>query len=263
MSDASKPTSEQIARIVAASPSITEAAIGLIQHAARQVNVALADSRIEPDSVGAAWLRTIGRTLMNDPSQDGWVFPSAAAVPDYGNTVGIHSPAAAPPVAAPTHGDHDFEPGIDTDMAAEGRSPDPRWCNVCGESVAAPTPAEPTEAETRTWHATGPRASAFHVRMIVAWIKANGGDARYEPRHIQIDPVHRDPRVTQPARIVITGPNGDVIVRPGDTVRMGGWFCEGCLRPVVPGQHDRREGQCWATDDRREFTVTPATEPTE
>lgn len=31
------------------------------------------------------------------------------------------------------HGDHIFKPGIDVDMEAEGRSPDPRWCNVCGE----------------------------------------------------------------------------------------------------------------------------------
>lgn len=31
------------------------------------------------------------------------------------------------------HNGHRFEPGIDVDMTAEGRSPDPRWCNVCGE----------------------------------------------------------------------------------------------------------------------------------
>jgi hypothetical protein len=31
------------------------------------------------------------------------------------------------------HNGHRFEPGIDVDMIDEGRSPDPRWCNVCGE----------------------------------------------------------------------------------------------------------------------------------
>jgi hypothetical protein len=53
---------------------------------------------------------------------------------------------------------HRFEPGVDVDMVAEGRSPDPRWCNVCGETrdvhdaalVAAV--AEPTAAEIpREW----------------------------------------------------------------------------------------------------------------
>jgi hypothetical protein len=29
---------------------------------------------------------------------------------------------------------HPFEPGVDVDMAAEGRSPDRRWCNTCGET---------------------------------------------------------------------------------------------------------------------------------
>lgn len=31
------------------------------------------------------------------------------------------------------HNGHPFKPGEDTDMEAEGRSPDPTWCNVCGE----------------------------------------------------------------------------------------------------------------------------------
>lgn len=35
--------------------------------------------------------------------------------------------------AVARHGDHAFEPGVDLDMTAEGRSPDPTWCNVCGE----------------------------------------------------------------------------------------------------------------------------------
>lgn len=32
------------------------------------------------------------------------------------------------------HNGHPFAPGIDIDMIAEGRDPDPRWCNVCGEA---------------------------------------------------------------------------------------------------------------------------------
>lgn len=43
------------------------------------------------------------------------------------------------------HNGHPFEPGIDTDMANEGRSPDPRWCNACGEgrrsSIEVPSSA--------------------------------------------------------------------------------------------------------------------------
>jgi hypothetical protein len=39
------------------------------------------------------------------------------------------------------HNGHPFEPGVDTDMEAEGRTPDPRWCNVCGEARQAITDA--------------------------------------------------------------------------------------------------------------------------
>lgn len=43
-----------------------------------------------------------------------------------------HSPDYAEPDLC--HNGHPFEPGVDTDMATEGRQPDPRWCNVCGEA---------------------------------------------------------------------------------------------------------------------------------
>jgi hypothetical protein len=32
------------------------------------------------------------------------------------------------------HNGHPFEPGIDVDMTGEGRTPDARWCNVCGDT---------------------------------------------------------------------------------------------------------------------------------
>jgi hypothetical protein len=32
------------------------------------------------------------------------------------------------------HNGHPFVPGEDVDMVAEGRQPDPRWCNTCGEA---------------------------------------------------------------------------------------------------------------------------------
>lgn len=57
-------------------------------------------------------------------------------------TARIMLAAAAPFIgAAPDlcHNGHRFEPGEDTDMVAEGRRPDPRWCNVCGEARANAT----------------------------------------------------------------------------------------------------------------------------
>jgi hypothetical protein len=43
------------------------------------------------------------------------------------------------------HNGHPFEPGIDSDMAAEGRTPDPRWCNVCGEGRRPVGTGNPTQ----------------------------------------------------------------------------------------------------------------------
>jgi hypothetical protein len=54
----------------------------------------------------------------------------------------VREALAAPPAEAARQC-HNGHPFVDTDMEAEGRTPDPRWCNTCGEA----DPAEAVEAD--------------------------------------------------------------------------------------------------------------------
>lgn len=60
----------------------------------------------------------------------------------------------------------------------------------------------------------GDRQNAIQV---IAWIELLGGEARYEPEYVGTVG-HSDMGPQTPPRIVITGPDGDLIVQPGDTV---------------------------------------------
>lgn len=59
----------------------------------------------------------------------------------------LRAAAGSVPVATPTHGDHEFAPGVDVDMADEGRQPDARWCNSCGEKRGTMTEQQETDGD--------------------------------------------------------------------------------------------------------------------
>jgi hypothetical protein len=94
----------------------------------------------------------------------------------------LAAPAATPgPTEETCHNGHPFAPGIDTDMEAEGRSPDPRWCNVCGETrrpgvAATPEPTEATQAPTCEHGWTQPHNQPIAPKrgVMVEWLRRPG-----------------------------------------------------------------------------------------
>jgi hypothetical protein len=75
--------------------------------------------------------------------RDRWtIFSSVGALAYQAASTALE--AAAPLMGATPdlcHNGHPFVPGEDVDMVAEGRQPDPAWCNLCGEARRDATPA--------------------------------------------------------------------------------------------------------------------------
>lgn len=126
--------------------------------AAAELLGTLADYGVEPAGVSdEAVKRARAAGLAALEADKDWHKPDSMGVwrANYTRAVELVLDAAAPFMGATPdlcHNGHPFVPGVDTDMVAEGRQPDARWCNTCGEARRGATPVASRERVAEVLH---------------------------------------------------------------------------------------------------------------